>query len=479
MTTSIAVETQPMYIGGEWVHTGERLTVKMPYDGSPIAELCQADTAALNRAIEAAQRGAPAMAEMTCGERADLLLRLHDVMKRDQAEFSHLICLETGKPIKEARIEAERSLQTILSASTEARILHGEMIPIDSAPIGKGRMAMTIREPIGIVAAITPFNVPLNLALHKVCPAIAAGNAVVHKPAEQTSLSSVRLAHALEEAGLPKGAYNLVLGSGSKLGPLLARDPRIAMITFTGSVPVGKSIRAIAGLKRVTLELGNNSAVIVEPDADLDLAASRCVPGAFSHSGQVCISVQRIYVHESVADDFTSRYVENTGKLKIGHPLEDSTDISSLINDREAVRVDQWIEEAVHGGAQRLTGGPRQFATIPPTVLAGAPADVKISCQEVFGPVVNIVRYRDFEQAIALANDSEYGLQAGIFTNNIQRAFSAARKLQVGGVIINDVSAFRADHMPYGGVKESGNGREGPRYAIEEMTELKLICWRV
>lgn len=479
MATSLALETQPMYIGGEWIHTGEQKTVNMPYDGSPIALLFTADAAALNLAIEAAQRGAKAMAEMTCGERADLLLRLHDIVKRDLAEFSRLICIETGKPIKEARVEAERSLQTILAASTEARILHGEMIPIDSAPIGKGRMAMTIREPIGIVAAITPFNVPLNLALHKVCPAIAAGNAVLHKPAEQTSLSSVRLAHALHEAGLPNGAYNLLLGSGSKLGPMLAQDPRIAMITFTGSVPVGKSIRAMAGLKRVTLELGNNSAVIIEPDADIDLAASRCVPGAFAHSGQVCISVQRIFVHESVADEFTRKYVANVEKLKIGHPLEESTDISSLINEQEAMRVADWIEEAVHKGAKRLTGGPRRFATIPPSIFAGAPLDVKISCQEVFGPVVNTTRYRDFEEAITLANDSNYGLQAGIFTTNIQRAFSAAHKLQVGGVIINDVSAFRADHMPYGGVKDSGNGREGPRYAIEEMTELKLICWKV
>lgn len=468
-----------MFIGGEWFESKQQATVCLPYDGSPVAQLSLADADTVERAVKAAQEGAKAMARLSPGERADLLLRIHDIIKRDVAEFARLICLETGKPIKESRGEAERSLQTILAAATEARILHGEMIPIDAAPNGRGRMAMTIREPIGVVAAITPFNVPLNLALHKICPAIAAGNAIIHKPAQQTSLSAVKLGKALQEAGLPDGAYNLITGSGSKIGPMLAADPRIAMVTFTGSVPVGKSIKAVAGLKRVTLELGNNSAVIVEPDANIEAAATKAVMGAFAHSGQVCISVQRVYVHEQVADEFIARYVAATEKLRIGHPLEESTDISSLISEQEAIRVDNWIEEAVHLGCTKLTGGPRCRATIPPTILENVPADAKMSCQEVFGPVVGVNRYSDLNTAIEMANESSYGLQAGIFTNDISRAFSAARRLQVGGVIINDVSAFRADHMPYGGVKESGTGREGPRYAIEEMTEMKLICWTV
>lgn len=479
MNSSIAVEVQPMFIGGEWVKGEARTTVRLPYDDTPIAELCTADAAIFERAVRAAQEGAKAMARLSAGERADLLLRFHDIVKRDLAEFARLICIESGKPIKEARGEAERSLQTILAASTVARTLHGEMIPMDAAPIGKGRMAMTVRQPIGVIGAITPFNVPLNLALHKVTPAIAGGNAIIHKPALQTSLSAVRMGRALEEAGIPKGGYNLLLGSGARLGPLLVEDPRLAMITFTGSVPVGKSIRAAAGLKRVTLELGNNSAVIVEPDADVDYAASRCVAGAFAHSGQVCISVQRIFVQEDVAGRFIEKYVAETNKLKIGHPLEESTDISSLISVQEARRVENWIHEAVEQGAKRLTGGPRSHATIPPAILEGAPASVNINCSEVFGPVVNVARYRDFDDAVAQANDSRFGLQAGIFTNDMHRAFTAAQQLQVGGVIINDVSAFRADHMPYGGVKESGTGREGPRYAVEEMTEMKLICWKV
>lgn len=330
----------------------------LPYDGSPVAQIFCADPATLARAVDAARAGARIMAELTNAERADLLMRLHDLLKRDLEDFAHVICIESGKPIKEARVEAERGVQTLLFSAQEARNLHGEVVPIDGAPAGKGRLAITIRQPLGVIAAITPFNFPLNLSLHKIGPAIAGGNAVVHKPSEQTPLSALRLARAFEEAGAPKGAYNVITG-GAAIGEQLIGNPSIAMITFTGSVPVGKMIRAKAGLKRVTLEMGNNSAVILEPDANLEAAVPRVVAGSFANSGQVCISVQRIYVQERIAEEFLERFVPAVQKLRIGHPLEESTDISSLVSEAAAIRVDEWMEEAVNGGARRLTGGAR------------------------------------------------------------------------------------------------------------------------
>jgi acyl-CoA reductase-like NAD-dependent aldehyde dehydrogenase len=375
-------------------------------------------------------------------------------------------------------VEAERALSTLIAAAHEARQLHGEVVPMDFAAMGKGRMAITVREPLGVIGCITPFNVPLNLALHKVAPALAAGNAVIHKPASKTPLSAARLARTMEEAGAPKGAYNLITGSGARIGMAMAEHPGIAMLTFTGSPEVGRTIKSRAGFKKVTLELGNNSAVIVEPDADLATGVARTTQGAFSHSGQVCISVQRVFAHRSIAGEFTERLTASAQALKIGHPYENSTDISSLIDESEAIRIEHWIAQAVEGGAKVTTGGARKFATVAPTVLVDVPGTCHISCQEAFGPVVAIYPYDDLNDAIERANATPYGLQAGIFTNDLQRAFRAARRLEVGGVMINDIPMYRADHMPYGGVKESGTGREGPRYAIEEMTEMKLICWK-
>ncbi len=479
MATAAQVDRHPLFIGGEWVESGRLFDVRLPFDGTLVAQVHEADEALLERAIAAAREGAAAMAQLTNFERAELLMRVHDIVKRDLAEYGRLICLETGKPIREARVEAERSLQTLIASAHEARQLHGEVVPIDAAPIGKGRMAMTVREPVGVIGAITPFNVPMNLALHKIGPALAAGNAVVHKPAEKTPLSASRLARALEEAGAPRGAYNLVNGYGPVLGPRMATHPGIDMLTFTGSAAVGKSLKAAAGMKKVTLELGNNSAAILEPDADLEWAVPRCVAGAFAHSGQVCISVQRIYVHEAIADAFLDRYRAGAAAMKVGHPLEDATEISSLINEAAAERVQSWVDDAVRSGAKVITGGTRSRATIPPTIVTGVPDSGRLSCDEVFGPVVVVHTYRDLDDAIARTNAGQYGLQAGIFTRDIERAFRAARALRYGGVLINDVPMFRADHMPYGGVKESGTGREGPKYAVEEMSELKIIVWKV
>lgn len=478
--TSPKLETASLnYIGGEWVDAADHEVVKLPYDGSRVGEVPRAEIAAVDRAVAAAHKALGPMREMGNCDRADLLLRIAELMKRDQAEYAQLICAETGKPAKEARVEAERSLATLQAAAHEARQLHGEVVPMDFAAMGKGRMALTVREPLGVIGCITPFNVPLNLALHKVAPALAAGNAVVHKPATKTPLSAARLARTMEEAGAPKGAYNLITGSGARIGMAMAEHPGIAMLTFTGSPEVGRAIKSRAGFKKVTLELGNNSAVIVEPGADLSTAVARSTQGAFAHSGQVCISVQRVFAGRAIAPEFVERLKASAEGLKIGHPYEESTDISSLIDETEAIRIEQWIAEAVDGGARVVTGGKRRFATVAPAVLTDVPVDCRISRQEAFGPVVAVYAYDRLDDAIERANATPYGLQAGIFTNDIQTAFRAARKLDVGGVMINDIPMWRADHMPYGGVKESGTGREGPRYAIEEMTEMKLICWKV
>jgi acyl-CoA reductase-like NAD-dependent aldehyde dehydrogenase len=479
MTPVKLEESSRNYIGGEWIDTETHETVRLPYDGTPVGKVPLAGPDLVDAAIAAARQGHHAMREMANYERADLLLRIAELIRRDLADYGQIVCSETGKPIKEARVEAERCLQTLIAAAHEARQLHGEVVPMDFSAVGKGRMAITVREPLGVIGCITPFNVPLNLALHKVAPALAAGNAVVHKPATKTPLSALRLARTMEEAGVPKGAYNVITGSGAQIGMALAEHPAIAMLTFTGSPEVGRTIKSRAGFKKVTLELGNNSAVIIEPDSDMATAVTRTVQGAFSHSGQVCISVQRAFVHRSIMSEFLDRLIPATEALNIGHPYEQATDISSLISEAEAVRIEQWIGEAVVGGAKVLTGGKRRYATVEPAILTDVPTSCHISCQEAFGPVVAVYPYDNLEDAIAQANATPYGLQAGIFTRDLQRAFHAARKLEVGGVMINDIPMFRADHMPYGGVKESGTGREGPRYAIEEMTELKLICWKI
>lgn len=476
--TLIEKRESPMLIGGEWVRTAARRTVNFPYDGTPVGEVCEADASVVDKAVIAAQVGAAAMAKLTQYERAELLEQMRKLLERDAEEFARLICCESGKPIRAARGEVARAQQTLIASAVAARHLAGEVVPMEGAPTGKGRWAMTVREPLGIIGAITPFNFPLNLALHKIGPALAGGNSVVHKPSENTPLTALRLAQLTQEAGLPAGAYNVITGAGEVVGSAMVRNPRIAMITFTGSVPVGEQIRAQAGLRRVTLEMGSNSSVILEPDCDLDMLIPRCVLGSFAFSGQVCISLQNIYVQESIEKEFTDRFVAATKALKIGNPLEENTDLSALINLEQAERVESWIQKAVARGARLISGGVRRQATIEPTILADAAPDLEVCCKEVFGPVVVLHRYRQLEEAVNAVNAGEYGLQAGLCTRDIGKAFQAARQLRVGGVMVNDVPSYRADLMPYGGVKKSGIGREGPRYAIEEMTELKLICWR-
>lgn len=477
-TTSIPVQDFGFFIGGQRVVSASQEIIRLPYDGSEVGRVGRGTREIAEQAIAVARRAAPKMASLTNHERAELLMRIRELVLRDAEALAALVMAETGKPRQEARVEVDRASQTLLAAAIAARELTGEMVPMDALPGGAGRLGFTLREPLGVIGIITPFNIPLNLALHKLAPALAAGNTVVHKPAEQTPLSALKLAELVAEAGAPEGAYNVVPGTGAEVGTALVESDDIAMITFTGSVATGKKIRAGAGLKRVTLELGGNGAVIIEPDVELDQIVPRLVQGAFSFSGQVCISVQRIYAHESIADQVTGKVAEAAAKLRIGHPAEEKVDLTSLISIAAAERVEQWLNEAVELGARRVTGGERRRATITPTVLADVPAQATLMRSELFGPGVAINRYSDLRQAIVEANSTSYGLQAGIYTNRLDVALRAARELQVGGVMINDVPTFRVDHMPYGGAKESGIGREGPKYAIQEMTESKLITLR-
>lgn len=479
---SAATATVPEYalfIAGEPVPSPKQEILRSPYDGSPIATVHQATTQLVDQAIQAAKIAAPKVAALTNFERSELLERVAQLIRRNKAEFSSVVSAETGKPVREAQMEVDRAVQTVTVSAAAARELRGEVVPIDAAPIGAGRLAFTIREPRGVIAIITPFNMPLNLALHKLGPALAAGNAVVHKPSEQTPLSALRLARTLKEAGAPDGAYNVVPGIGEVVGAHLVASPDVNMITFTGSIEVGKAIRASAGLKPVTLELGGNSAVIVEPDADLDAAIPRLVQGGYAHSGQICISVQRVYVHQSLAEQLLQRLGDAVRKLKIGPPQSEETDISSLIDEEAAERVARVLGEASAAGGRVLFGGDRHRATIAPAILTDVPESSSFMQDELFGPAVAVNTYTDLADAVERVNGTRYGLQAGIYTHHLERAFQTARQLRVGGVLINDVPTFRADNMPYGGVKESGIGREGPLYAIHEMTDSKLIAWKI
>jgi acyl-CoA reductase-like NAD-dependent aldehyde dehydrogenase len=468
-----------LHIGGDYVRTGELRVVELPYDGSVVAKVHQASAVQVEAAVRAAKAAANAMREMAPAGRSAILRKAWSMLLERKEELAEAVSSECGKPLREARAEVDRASYTLLFSAEEADRLCGEAVPIEASPAGKGHMAMTVREPVGVIAAITPFNFPLNLSMHKIGPALAAGNTVVHKPASSTPLSALKLVDLFEAAGLPKGALNVIPGPGGVIGDLLSMHPDVSMITFTGSAEVGLRIRSLAGLKRVTLELGNNSAVIVAEDADLDAALPRCIAGSYAHSGQVCISIQRILVEDGIREEFTRRFVEGVSNLKLGHPLDPATDISSLITVGEAQRVEAWVADAVRDGARLIAGGKRRRATIEPAVLTSVPEHSAVYSREAFGPLVCINAFSTLEVAIEKVNASDYGLQAGIFTRDIERAFRAARGVHVGGFLINEGPQFRVDQMPYGGVKMSGSGREGPRYAIEEMTEPKLICWRV
>ena len=453
--------------------------VQLAFDGAVVAEVPETPLADLPKIFDEARKAAQVMADLTRDQRASILMRASEKMLASKADLARTITLESGKPIREARLEVERAAATLAFSADEALRLAGEEIPMDAAPHGKGRIAYTMRRPLGVIAAITPFNFPLNLAMHKVGPAIAAGNAILLKPASATPLSAMHAASILIGCGLPAGALQVLIGPGAELGDALVQADPVRMISFTGSEAVGLGLQARAGMKRVVLELGNNSAVAILDDADLDLAVGACVAGAFSNSGQSCVSVQRIYVSQVRQAEFLARFVEQTKKLKIAHPLDEDCDISCLISEQEAQRVQSWIGEAVREGATLLTGGGRNMATLQPTVLSQVSNSSRLHKDEVFGPVAGVNAFETLDQAIAMVNDSRYGLQAGVFTNNLKSAWRCAQQIEAGGVMINDVSNYRVDQMPYGGIKSSGLGKEGPRYAIEQMTESKLISWRL
>ena len=435
--------------------------------------MAKAGAAEARRAVDAAEA---AMREpLPAHKRAEILVRVAGQLGRRHEEVAQTIATEAGKPLKAARVEASRAMSTFTFAAVEARKLAGEMIPMDASQAGAGKLAFTQRRPIGVVGAISPFNFPLNLVAHKIAPALAAGCAVVLKPASQTPFSALLLAELMTEAELPPGWLNVLVGPASEIGDVLVEDERVRAITFTGSGDVGWKLAERAPRKRVKLELGNATPVIVEADADLEDVATRLAANAFSFAGQSCISVQRIYVQRAAYEELVSRFVPKVEALTLGDPLDEATDVGPLIDSGSRERVLEWIEEARAAGAEILTGGSLEGELLRPTVIANAAPELKVSCEEVFGPVCTIAPYDTLDDAIALANGTRYGLQAGIFTRDLKTALSAAQRLEFGGVTVNEAPTFRADQMPYGGVKDSGNTREGPAYAVRELTEEHLV----
>lgn len=472
--TIAPVAMHGFFVDGRWGEDGDVVEIRSPYDGTLIARVVQGRREHAEAAIAAAVKAFGTTRRLPAFERQRVLRRISASIAERKEEFSRTLAQEAGKPIKGARIEVERAIFTFNVAAEESTRIYGEYLPLDWQEFTAGRWGIVRRFPLGPIAGITPFNFPINLVAHKVAPAIAAGCPMVLKPAPQTPVCSLLLAECVQQAGWPDGGLNVLPLSNEDAG-LLVTDDRIKLISFTGSVPVGWDIKRRAGKKKVVLELGGNAAVIVHSDADLSYAADRCLTGGFAYAGQTCISVQRILVEHSVYGKFADLLIEGVKKLKVGDPLDDSTDVGPLIRESDAVRTAVWIDEAVRAGARLLCGGNREGLIVEPTVLTGTRPDMKVNSQEVFGPVVTVEPYKDFDQALRMVNNSAYGMQAGIFTRDAKLLFQAYDELEVGGVIAGDVPSFRVDHMPYGGVKDSGLGREGLRYAIEEMTEPKLL----
>jgi acyl-CoA reductase-like NAD-dependent aldehyde dehydrogenase len=470
---AVTVAEKRLLIAGDWVETGEWQEVRSPYSGEVVGRVAKAGADDARRAIDAAEE---AMREpLPAHKRAEILVRVAGALGRRHDEVARLISDEAGKPMKAARIEAKRAMSTYTFAAVEARKLAGEMVPMDAAQAGEGKLAFTLRRPRGVVGAISPFNFPLNLVAHKLAPALAAGCAVVLKPAAQTPLSALLLAELETEAGLPPGWLNVVVGPSSEIGDVLVEDERVKVLTFTGSSGVGWELARRSPRKKVTLELGNSTPVIIEADADIPAAAGAMATHGFSFAGQSCISVQRIYINDDVYDDFVAQFVPKVEELRLGDPADEETDVGPLIDEDARERILEWIEEARSAGADVLTGGSTEGDLLRPTVIANASPDLKVSCEEVFGPVVTVNRYRTLDEAIELANGTKYGLQGAIFTGSLESALKAASELDFGGITVNEAPTFRADQMPYGGVKESGNTREGPAYAVRELTEERLV----
>lgn len=472
--TATPVASHGFFLDGKFLEEGDTLDVRAPYDGSIIARVFQGRREHAERAIATAVKAFGTTKRLPAFERQRVLRQIANGIHERREEFARTLAQEAGKPIKSARIEIERSIFTFNVAAEESVRGYGEYLPLDWQQSTAGRWGIVKRFPLGPIAGITPFNFPLNLVAHKVAPAIAAGCSMVLKPAPQTPLSSLLLAEVVQFAGWPDGGLN-VLPLSNEDAELLVTDDRIKLISFTGSATVGWAIKNKAGKKKVALELGGNAGVIVHRDCDLAYAAERCVTGGFSYAGQSCISVQRILVEHSVYGEFTDLLLGGVSRLKLGDPLEESTDLGPLIRESDAIRAVEWIQEAVRGGARVFCGGKRKGSMLEPTVLTGTRPEMKVNCQEIFAPVVTVEPYQDFAAALKQFNDSPYGLQAGLFTIDAKLIFQAYEELEVGGLIAGDVPTFRVDHMPYGGIKESGIGREGLRDAIQEMTEPKLL----
>lgn len=468
------VKDYPFLLGGEWKSSKVTKDIINPYTQKAFAKVHVAQPADIEKAIQLSVKAFEETKKLPSYKRSAICLQISDGLTRRREELGKVLAQETGKPLLYALNEVDRGISTFKIASEEANRIGGEVLPLDITSSAGNRLGITKRFPCGPVAAITPFNFPLNLVCHKLAPALAVGNPIVLKPASATPLSALLLGEIIMKTEWPHGALSILPCSSKDATPLV-EDDRFKVITFTGSVHVGWDIKRRAGKKKVILELGGNAAVIVEPDADLDAAAKKCCIGSFAFSGQICISIQRMYVHESVYDLFMKKFIAETKALVVGDPLHEKTTFSSMIDLENAQRIESWVAEAVKAGARVLHGGKRNNAFYEPTILTNVSKTCNLSCQEAFGPIVIVEKYKNYGGALAAVNDSNYGLQCGIYTNNMEKIMRAFRELDIGGIMVNDVPTFRVDNMPYGGVKDSGFGREGVKYAIEEMTELKLL----
>jgi len=468
-----------MLIGGKWIDKTKKIDVLNPFDNSLVDTVPYGTIDDINKAIEVAQKGYEINRNLPTHKRISILKKTADIMESRYEELAKTIASEGSKTINEARKEVGRAINTITISAEEARRINGETIPFDSAEGSENRVGYYYRFPIGIIAAITPFNDPLNLVAHKLGPAIAGGNSVVLKPATVTPLSALKLAECLLDAGLPAEILSVITGHGHEIGDSLVSDDRIRMVSFTGGVDAGKRVASKAGLKKIGMELGSNSPVIVLEDCDIAKAVDSCVSGAFWAVGQNCIGVQRIYIQDSIYNDFRDKFVKQTKSYKVGYQLDENTDMGPMITEKEAIRVIGWVDEAVQKGANLLTGGTRKGSLVQPTVFEKMPSTAKLDCQEVFGPVVTLYSINNLDEAIEKSNNVDYGLHGAIFTNNLNNAFHAIKNMDVGSVIVNDSTDYRVDLMPFGGVKNSGLGREGIKFALQEMTEPKVVCFNL
>ncbi len=477
--------TERILVAGKWVDTETRMPVYNPFNGAVIAEVATAGTAEIESALAAAETGAEEMRLLPAHQRAKILARAAELLEQKKEDFVATVVAEAGKPRRYAEIEVNRAIETVRLAAEEAKRIHGETVPLDAAPGSENRRGFFIRVPLGVIACITPFNFPLNLVCHKVAPALAAGNAVVLKPARATPISAIKLGAVLLDAGLPPKALNILVGSGDTVGQALLQDRRVRMVTFTGSALVGEKVKACSGLKRVALELGANSGAIIDETADLDRALRRCLIGGFSYSGQICIHTQRLYLHETIAGRFTEQFVALATALQKGDPALITTEVGPLIDEKAVKKALEFVADARARGARVLCGGTAEGNIMLPTVITDVQPEMPVVCEETFAPIVTVETFADFGEGVAkfnrgsVAGRYQYGLACGVFTRDLKRALLAVENLAVGNVYINDSATFRADLQPYGGVRDSGIGREGPRFAIEEMTDIRFVSFNL